>query len=159
MNNRFIMTCGLPGTGKSTWARKKYHTENDYFISSDDYMELLADGYNLTYNDVFNDITYAFCERMMYSLAKMCFDRNRKVIWDQTNLTVKSRKRKLDIVPPNYIKTAIVFNVPPDHIQRLNDRAKTQGKVIPLDVIERMAARFVRPSFAEGFDEIVEVTT
>lgn len=172
---KFIMLCGLPGTGKSTWVNQNFCEEhhnanvsgslsffvlssNTYVISTDEAIEAIGRQYDLSYNEIFGDISYAFAERMIHKIAKILFDRKNIVIWDQTNLTVKSRKRKLDMVPEGYLKKAVIFNTPADHWERLNKRAEEQGKVIPASVIDQMQGKFRRPTLAEGFDVIEEVT-
>lgn len=161
----FIMLCGVPGVGKTTWIDNFLDenffdgNRNDwYIISTDNIIEIIADGHNFTYNEVFGDITYSFGERLMHKLAKMHFTRGDNVIWDQTNLNIKTRAKKLALVPSHYHKTAVVFNIPHDHADRLQKRANMEKKFIPVDVLDKMIGRFERPTVAEGFDKILEVT-
>jgi len=152
----FYLLVGLPGTGKSTWTSKfkrknrnqiinKSIFENIGFkenltvVSTDDIIQHIADEYRLTYNDVFDNVTYSFAEKMSHKLAKFAFDRNDIIIWDQTNLTIKSRAKKLALVPSNYIKIAVVFGVPDDLPQRLQSRV---GKHIPDNVMSGMIRNY-----------------
>ncbi len=159
----FIMLCGVPGTGKSTWVKNEAtlladEESNTYTVSSDNLLEMIGDEYDMTYNQLFGDVTYMALERMMYKIAKKLFERNNNVIWDQTNLSVKSRARKLAMVPEGYYKVAIIFNEPVDHLHRLSKRAIAQEKVIPEHVLANMKRMFVKPTKAEGFDDVIEVT-
>jgi len=159
----FIMLCGLPGTGKSTWVNTEAtllddEFENTYIVSSDNLLEMVGREYDLSYNQLFGDVSYMAIERMMYKVANKLFERRNNVIWDQTNLSVKSRKRKIDMVPEGYYKVAVVFNEPADHMERLNKRALAEEKVIPEFVIDNMKRMFVKPTKEEGFDDVIEVT-
>lgn len=169
---KLYLLVGLPGTGKSTWTSKfkrnnrnqiinKSILENIGFkenltvISTDDIIQHIADEYRLTYNDVFDNVTYSFAEKMTHKLAKFAFDRNNIIIWDQTNLTIKSRTKKLVLVPSHYTKIAVVFGVPDDLPQRLQSRV---GKHIPENVMSGMIKNYQQPTTTEGFDDIITST-
>ena len=87
-------------------------------------------------------------------------DNGISVVIDRTNLTVKSRKKLLDIINKSaysYKKIAIVLECDPDVLeQRLNSRP---GKSIPSHAINNMRKTFQKPTKEEGFDDIVEVRT
>lgn len=163
----FYMLIGLPGTGKSTWTdrfKRKHISElneqsfktntpfqyNLSVISTDDIIQHIANEHRLTYNQLFDNITYSFAEKMTHKLAKFAFDRNDIVVWDQTNLTIMSRAKKLAIVPSHYKKIAVVFEVPENLDRRLSGRI---GKTIPDHVMENMKKSYQQPSSEEGFDE------
>jgi tRNA uridine 5-carbamoylmethylation protein Kti12 len=166
------MLVGLPGSGKSTWAdrfKRKHQSElneqsfktntpfqwNLSVISTDDIIQSIADQHRLTYNQMFDNITYSFAEKITHKLAKFAFDRNDIVIWDQTNLTVKSRGKKLAMVPSHYKKICIMFGVPDDLQDRLQSRV---GKIIPEDVMMNMIKSYQQPTTAEGFDDIRNIS-
>lgn len=168
MVTTFYMLVGLPGTGKSTWTDRfkrkhiselneqsfKTNTQFQYnlsVISTDDIVQTIADQHRLTYNQMFDNITYSFAEKISHKLAKYAFDRNDIVIWDQTNLTLMSRAKKLVLVPSHYKKICIVFRIPDDHIDRLQSRV---GKIIPEDVMMNMIKSYQQPTLTEGFDDI-----
>lgn len=159
------MLCGLPGTGKSTYIKslndhlRSYDRRDATVISSDKILELIGAEYNFRYNELFGDITYSFAERMMHKIADLAFERgDYTIVWDQTNLTVNSRAKKLAKVPEHYWKEAVIFNPPLDHHDRLRKRSLTEGKVIPWDVLAAMNSRFVKPTKEEGFDSVIEMT-
>lgn len=164
----FYMLVGLPGTGKSTWTDRfkrkhiselneqsfKTNTQFQYnlsVISTDDIVQTIADQHRLTYNQMFDNITYSFAEKISHKLAKFAFERNDIVIWDQTNLTLMSRAKKLALIPSHYKKICIVFRIPDDHIDRLQSRV---GKIIPEDVMMNMIKSYQQPTLTEGFDDI-----
>lgn len=168
----FYMVVGLPGTGKSTWTdrfKRRYKEEqsNQAFknnqliewklsvISTDDIIQSIADQHRLTYNQVFDNVTYSFAEKMSHKLAKFAFERDDIVIWDQTNLTVKSRAKKLALVPSHYKKTCVMFGIPEDLSERLRSRV---GKDIPDNVMMSMIKSYQYPTLEEGFNDIIGST-
>ena len=163
------MLVGLPGTGKSTWTdrfKRRYREEQSHLafktnqplewnlsvISTDNIIQSIADEHRLTYNQIFDNITYSFAEKLSHKLARFAFERNDIVIWDQTNLTIKSRAKKLALVPSHYTKIAVVFGVPDDLPQRLQSRV---GKHIPDNVMSGMIRNYQQPTTTEGFDNII----
>jgi predicted kinase len=151
------MLVGLPGSGKSTYSEKNLgpalQLARDFFYYSTDYhIDRIAKDHGLTYDDVFEDNIKDATAVMNLFLAE-AIKSKRDVIWDQTNLTVNSRRKKLARFPPEYRKVAIVFEVPEDV---LNERlAGRPGKTIPPHIISSMRNTYVAPTFDEGFNYIV----
>jgi predicted kinase len=79
----------------------------------------------------------------------------RNIIWDQTSTTVKSRKKKFDMLP-DYYHIAVIFETP-SRLELKRRLASRPGKEIPDAVIEGMLASFQMPTEAEGFKEIWKV--
>lgn len=157
-DKKLFLLVGLPGVGKTSWANQNIMTNHWYdcseVISTDAIIQLIGDCYNMTYNEVFGNISYAFAERMMYHIAKHKIKTKEIIYWDQTNLTVKTRARKLALFDESWIKTAVVFNPPADHSERLAIRAANESKHIPVEALEYMKSVYVPPSLEEGFDRI-----
>lgn len=166
----FYMLCGIPGSGKSTWIR---HNQLDQYIgltnmsgktydnvsnilSTDAIIEEIASIYRLTYNDCFKDLIQFADKQMHRELDLLIKNKAPVIVWDQTNLTVKSRRKKLAKIPSNYTKIAVNFSVP-DTVE-LNRRLESRlGKSIPKDVIESMIANYQPADVDEGFDSIMTV--
>lgn len=149
----FYMLIGVPASGKSTW--REANAKNAEIISTDDIIEKIADGQNKTYDEVFKDNIKA-ATSIAARRAKSAFADERDIVWDQTNLTRKSRASKLSMVPKHYKKVAIYFPTPhPEvHKKRLAGRP---GKTIPDYVLDSMAKSLEPPTKAEGFDDIVVI--
>lgn len=156
-NKTFYLLVGLPGTGKTTWINNFYFNFSKKYkiqtISTDNIIESIALQHNLTYNDIFGDITYSFAEKMMYKIANLTFKSNKydTVIWDQTNLTSGTRMKKLRLVPDDYRKIAVYMSIPENWEERLN----RPGKTIPSHVIDNMKRNMQYPELIEGFDEVI----
>ena len=145
-----IMLCGIPTSGKSTWI--KNNTMNDYVIlSTDNIIEDYAKNNHKTYNDVYDE-QIKVASRIMDSDIKNAVLNERNIIWDQTNLTIKTRKNKLRNIPSTYKKTAIYFDIPLDICLKRNDNR--EGKFIPIGVLYRMYLQVEKPTLKEGFDFI-----
>lgn len=144
---------GVPGSGKSTWLRKNM-SQDGAVVSSDNHIENIAKRQGKTYDDVFND-AIKIAGGKMWDDAKMAFNAGLDIYWDQTNLTPKSRKAKLDAAPEGYRKVAVVFPTPDDaeHERRLTNPDR-EGKNIPDNVMKNMKASLTYPTSTEGFDEV-----
>lgn len=152
---KFIMLVGLPGSGKSTWIKDGTTEQSDFVvISTDNYIERKAVEEGSTYSEVFSkyirQATSSMIDKMRDAVTK-----RKNIILDQTNLTVKSRRKKLANVPHIYFKEALVFCIPDDELfERLEKRKIEEGKHIPSHVIENMSSSFEMPTEDEGFDEV-----
>lgn len=148
------MLIGIPCSGKSTWIEKNVNREEAVVLSSDAYIQSVADMSGSTYNEVFSNSIKLANENLKKELSKAIID-NKAIFWDQTNISINSRKKKLnDPRLQHYVKYAIVFNTPFDCcLSRNNQRI---GKVIPLCVMESMRNNFEYPTYSEDFFNISE---
>ena len=149
--NYLYMLIGVPASGKSTWIASQDWALDIPVVSSDRFIDEHAQKQGKTYNEVFDEYI-KIATKLMENQVLICQANNKNVIWDQTNLTAKSRAAKLKMLP-DYYKIAVVFKTPDaeEHARRLAGRP---GKTIPLVVLRSMAANFELPTEAEGFREI-----
>lgn len=149
--NKLYMLIGVPGSGKSTWIKSQDWAQEIPVVSSDAYIDQYAANVGKTYNEVFNEYIKV-ATRLMENQALICQANHLDIIWDQTNVSSKSRKAKLAMLP-DYYKIAVVFKTPEaeEHARRLANRP---GKEIPRAVMESMIANLQLPSEDEGFNEI-----
>lgn len=155
----FIMLVGLPGSGKSTW-RNQFITKladlekEPIVLSTDDYIEFMSSVSGRTYNEAFKDMiepAKAFMSANLLDALENDFD----IVWDQTNLTIKSRQNKLKKIPTHYRKTCLSFlNVDTEVIKQRNEERKKKGRAIPERVLMNMIMNYEQPSITEGFDEV-----
>lgn len=147
------MLIGIPGSGKSTWIQNQNFNLNDtVIVSTDNIIEERAAVKGMTYSDVFQDeIKSATAE--MNQILQNAVANNKDIVWDQTNLTAKTRRPKLMKFPTEYEKVAVFFATPDDvELQRrLGNRV---GKVIPANVVLAMKSQLQLPHVDEGFDRI-----
>jgi predicted kinase len=153
----FYMLIGIPAAGKSTWVWH-FRQNNNYpadhcTISTDDVIENIACMYNIRYHECHN-VLFQFADQQASRDLSEAVSKGLHIIWDQTNLTRKSRARKLRLIPAEqYNRIAVVFPMPEEQEwrRRLDSRP---GKLIPEDVLQSMKDRYESPTLDEGFAEI-----
>jgi predicted kinase len=147
-----VMLCGVPTSGKSTYVNKLLamtYWKNSVVLSTDYYVEFYAKEQGKTYNEVFDEHIKE-ATQMMDKLLKFAIDQGKDIIWDQTNLTAGTRKKKLRRLPPEYHRGVIYFEVSLEEaLERNNHR---EGKFIPKDILKRMWHQFEIPTVSEGFE-------
>lgn len=151
---------GVPGSGKSTWIETAEISPGFLpqswasIISTDKHVEAYAKKQNKTYSEVFDSVIKGATVMMLEELNAAIAVRGH-IIWDQTNVSVKTRAQKLRMLK-GYKKIAVVFPTPDaEELQlRLDSR---KGKHIPKQVMQSMIDSFIMPTLEEGFDDIIVV--
>lgn len=142
---------GVPCAGKSTWIKNQDWVKDCVIVSTDSWVEREADRLGKTYNEVFKDYMPKAVE-MMCIQVENARDKHLDIIWDQTSVSVGSRRKKFKMLP-DYEHIAVVFKTPEKEEldRRLGSRP---GKNIPDEVMQSMISTLVLPSEEEGFKEI-----
>lgn len=151
-----IMLVGLPGTGKSTWVKDQgFYDRHDWLVlSTDAYIDSIAQGEGKTYSEVF-PLAIKQAERNLQEGLEYAIKNKMNILWDQTNISVASRRKKLTKIPMCYRKVARVFFIPDDHQAWLNSEER-EGKVIPCQVLGYMKSMYEAPTLEEGFDVVIQ---
>ena len=147
-----VMLCGIPCSGKSTYVNKLLtyeYWENSIILSTDNYIEEQAKRLGMTYNEVFQDCIDEATRQLEMSFVR-AKEEGKRIIWDQTNLSIKTRKKKLTKVPSIYKRTVVWFQV--DLEEALKRNETREGKFIPESILKRMYHQFEVPTLEEGFD-------
>ncbi len=140
-----VLSVGLPGSGKTTWFKRKGVTP----LSSDLLRSLLFDNpTEQRHQDlVFSSLRSLLRARMM---ARMPMN-----YVDATNLSPKERRHWIRMAREfGYELHAVYFDVP---LETCLERNRKRQRVVPEDVMQRMAAKLRPPSFDEGFAKIIVV--
>ena len=142
---------GVPASGKSTWIKAQEWASDCVVVSTDEFVEAFATQQGKTYNEVF-DAYMSLAVQLMADKVVKAREAGKDIIWDQTSVNVKSRKKKFNMLP-DYEHIAVVFKTPEK--EELTRRlASRPGKNIPENVMRSMINTLVLPSEEEGFKEI-----
>lgn len=140
-----VLTIGLPGSGKTSWFRRRAITP----LSSDLLrMMLFDDMAEQRYQDlVFSTLRYLLRARM---IARMPWN-----YVDATNLSPRERRGWIKMALEfGYEVQAVFFDVP---VEVCMERNQKRGRIVPEDVMQRMAQKLRAPGFEEGFSKITVV--
>jgi predicted kinase len=152
-----VMLVGIPCSGKSTYAKKLKtipYWSNAVILSTDNYIEKVAQEHNTTYREIFEDCIDEATRQLELAFI-MAKDKGKNLIWDQTNLSRKTRKKKLSKLPSLYARGVIYFEVSLEEALRRNENR--EGKYIPKSVLKRMWHQFEVPTLEEDFDYVEKV--
>ena len=138
---------GFPGSGKSTWATERFLIP---ITGTDKWVNILAQQCGKTYTEVFSDVIPE-ATQLFDKEVEALVDARRSFIWDQTNLTVKSRASKIARLV-GYEITAVVFDIDADELHRR--QSQRVDKVIPKRVLLQMAFDYQCPTVDEGFARV-----
>ena len=155
--SELVMLCGIPTSGKSTYVKKL--KKLDYWkdavvLSTDNYIEEYAKRVGQTYNEVFDDVIPDATRELELQL-NMAKDKGKDIIWDQTNISVKTRKNKLSKLPSYYKRGVVYFEVSLE--EALERNKHREGKFIPESILKRMWHQFEIPTRNENFDYVEKV--
>jgi predicted kinase len=149
--SKVYVLVGVPGSGKSTWVANQEWAKDCVYVSSDHFLEEEAKRQGKTYNDVFKEYVNEAITLMLDKVVE-AREAGKDIIWDQTSVSVKSRKKKFQMLP-DYDHIAVVFDTP--QVSELMRRlASRPGKSIPWEVVSSMINNFEMPTEEEGFKEI-----
>jgi predicted kinase len=149
-----VMLCGIPTSGKSTYVEKLLkldYWKHCVILSTDYYIDFHAKQLGKTYNEVFDDYIKEATQSMDKCLQH-AIEHGKDIIWDQTNLTAGTRKKKLRRLPAEYHRGVIYFELTLEEALERNNHRK--GKFIPKDILKRMWHQFEIPTIEEGFEYV-----
>jgi len=147
-----VMLVGIPCSGKSTFVnrlKKIPFWENAVVLSTDNYIEKVAQEHNTTYSEIFDDVIKDATRELEIAFIE-AKDKGKNIIYDQTNLTVKTRKKKLSKLPSHYARGVIYFEISLE--EALERNKNREGKFIPESILKRMYHQLEVPTLEEGFD-------
>ena len=151
------MLVGIPCSGKSTYVEKLKtipYWSNSVILSTDAYIEKVAQEHNTTYNQIFEDCISEATRQLELEFI-MAKDKGKNLIWDQTNLTVKTRKKKLSKLPSFYARGVIYFEISLE--EALERNKNREGKFIPESILKRMYHQLEIPTKNEDFDYVEKI--
>lgn len=140
-----VLAIGLPGSGKSSWFKR----HNLVPLSTDMLRSILFDDVR---EQRFQDLVFSNLRSMLK--ARLIAKRPMNYV-DATNLTPQERQHWIKLAKDyNYEVHAVFFDVP---LEVCLERHQRRDRVVPEDVMRRMAAKLKAPAFDEGFAKITVV--
>ena len=147
-----ILLSAIPGSGKSTWA-KKYQAEheNTFIVASDAIRKELFGS-----EECFDDekrVWRVFNERLNEHVDDM---EDLTVIADATHLSNKLRKQYFDLTPKFDKHILVVFDIPFE-VSLYQNSMRTRK--VPNDVMEKLRKEYEVPSkeIEDSYDEIIYI--
>ncbi|HKD60114.1 MAG TPA: ATP-binding protein [Terracidiphilus sp.] len=140
-----VLAIGLPGSGKTTWFRRRGVTP----LSSD-----------LLRNILFDDVEEQRFQGLVFSTLRSLLRARliAKMPWnyvDATNLSVHERRQWIKMAKSfGYEVQGVFFDVPLDVCL---ERNRSRDRMVSEDVMRKMAEKLKPPVFEEGFAKITVV--
>ena len=140
-----VLAIGLPGSGKSSWFKR----HNIHPLSSDLLRELLFDD---AQEQRFQDLVFSNLRSMLK--ARLIARRPMNYV-DATNLTPHDRHSWIKLAKDyGYDVQGLFFDVP---LEVCMERHQRRGRVVPEEIMRKMAGKLKAPTFEEGFSKITVV--
>lgn len=140
-----VLAIGLPGSGKSSWFKRHNITP----LSSDMVRQILFDDAT---EQRFQDLVFSNLRSMLR--ARLIARRPLNYL-DATNLTPHDRHTWIKLAKDfSYEVQAVYFDVP---LEVCLERNQRRQRVVPEDLMRKMAAKLKPPTFEEGFSKITVV--
>lgn len=152
MKKHLYLMVGVPGSGKSTYA-KNILKDGDIYISRDEIRySLLTEG-----DDYFakeSEVVKTFIDNIDKSLVmeEYCGD----VYADATHLSPKSRAQVLNQLKNKDKVSVIYLDIPLNLILERNAQRKGRA-LVPENVVRRMYNSIILPTKAEGIEELIVI--
>lgn len=140
-----VLAIGLPGSGKSTWFKRRGAVP----LSSDVIRSMLFDDVT---EQRFQDLVFSTLRSLLRArlVARMPLN-----YVDATNLSPHDRRGWIKMARDfGYEVQAVFFDVPTEVCMERNAR---RNRVVPEEVMQRMAGKLKPPKFEEGFSKITVV--
>lgn len=150
MDKELIITVGVSGSGKSTWAKKWVREDpaSRVWVCPDVLRGILGS------DDSDQSKNYQVFQ-VAHTMAEYLLKTGFNVVFDATSVSVRARKTLAEIaVKTNSKLVAVVFDIPIDIAKKRN---QGRDRKVPDSVIDRQSASLVKPETSEGFNQIETV--
>jgi predicted kinase len=151
-----ILIAGLPGSGKSYFAREHFARANRSRINRKEIRKFLyemshfGESWKEAYFEEKNEYLVKHVER---KILEQLLTNREKVLIDNISVTVSSRRQYIDIAAAYKRSIAIVFiNTP---VQECMKRNADRSDALPPMIISNLYSSLVLPDKKEGFREVL----
>jgi predicted kinase len=152
MNNTIYITVGLPGSGKSTYAKNFIKGKDIEYLSSDELRAVFGKSED---DQTVTPLVFGHIKKKVDEYLK----NGKNVLVDATSVNRKERSDYINTAKKYDAKVvALVFKMDrAGLIERNQKRGSEGGRVVPDWVIDKMLAKFEEPSHSEGIDIMIYV--
>ena len=152
MNNTLYIAVGLPGSGKSTYAKDFIKGKDIEYLSSDSLRAVYGKGED---DQTVTPIVFGHIKRKVDEFLKD----GKNVLVDATSVNRRERSDYINTAKKYGSKVvALVFKMDRNGlIARNKKRGEEGGRVVPDWVIDKMLNKYEEPSHDEGIDVIIYV--
>lgn len=160
INKIFIVMCGVPGSGKSTWTKNFLKEHKRTKVVSRDEIRFSIVKENEPYFSKENQVYSEFIRQIKEGLNDENID---TVIADATHLNVPSRRKLFHSLGEKIFEDAIVvcrcFDIGVENCIKFNELRKGTRAYVPEDAIRNMANAFSIPTKEEGYFNFIILDT
>jgi predicted kinase len=149
---RLYLLVGVPGSGKSTYARTEL--ADKWRVCLDDLRFMLSRD---PYAPSLQPVALALEEAALRALLGGVDGRRQDVVVDATNITRSRRQRYLRLAASFDVPVVAVFVQCDLQVAMARNRARPQP--VPDEVVERMYRSLQPPDLSEGFEDVIYVFT
>jgi len=155
MKSTLYILCGLPGSGKSTWAKQKKESDDHktVIVNRDSIRTMIHGVYK--YDKEYEDYVRQMSEKFVHSALFVGIN----VIVDETSIKEYHRKRWFDMVQGLDKKPKIIcchFTQDQSNLQHRMTDPRGLSSDVWSSIIEGMKGDWETPHMGEGFDKIIE---
>jgi len=152
MNNTIYITVGLPGSGKSTYAKNFIKGKDIEYLSSDSLRAVFGKGED---DQTVTPLVFGHIKKKVDEYLK----NGKNVLVDATSVNRRERSDYINTAKKYDAKVvALVFKIDrAGLIERNQKRGSEGGRVVPDWVIDKMLAKFEEPLHSEGIDIMIYV--
>lgn len=151
--NTVYMCIGLPGSGKSTWSKKKAQNSKTIIVNQDSLRTMFKGKY--FYEKEYEPLVHETTEVCLKEALKRNFD----VILDQTNLGIVRRIYWIHLIKKcgNTKIVYVHFTENENNLSRRMTDPKSYSRETWNNIIEEMKKVFQPPSIEEKYDMLITV--
>ncbi len=147
---RLYVLTGIPGSGKSTYARQQLG--GCVRVSLDDLRKMMS---GLDYHAEYEPMVIAAGKAVLTSLLAQANQLGFDVVLDATNVTRRWRAEAIALARRFGVEPRSVFVDVPYEVAA--QRNAERGRVVPEEVLRRFHNQLEPPSLDEGFVEVIRV--
>ena len=148
--SRLYVLTGIPGSGKSTYARN--NLGRCVRVSLDDLRKMMSGrDYHAEYEPIVTEAGQAVLGAALAQANRLGVD----VVFDATNVTRAWRRVAIERARQNGVEPYSVFVDVPYEVAA--QRNAERGRVVPEEVLRRFRDRLEPPHLDEGFVEVIRV--